>query len=409
MLNAPTGDFDLPLHPDETEKAQFLDAVRASVREGTFLRLTLGKYRGEGADRKCVASLLMLKDEPHLRFQTRRGTQEISENARPDAALDRLALAVGTDYLSAVLFTSKEDVTLAYSKKRIPRLTRGKPTCTAAPDTAHDRQKQYLVDPTAAYLAALGVTHDGGQVKPSMYAKFRQICRFVEIVDQLLAGSELKDVAAPRIVDVGAGKGYLTFALHEHLSHRLHKKPVTRGIEANAKLVDACNAVAAKCGIGALKFEAQRAESLAVEPLDVLIALHACDTATDDAISLGIASGAKIIICAPCCQHELAPQLESRTTPLEGLLKYGLFKQRQADLVTDACRALLLEMQGYEVRIIEFVSTEHTAKNVMIAAVRSDKVDRAAAADQYAQLAAFAGFQTQRLHDSIRASQRTAR
>ena len=127
--------------------------------------------------------------------------------------------------------------------------------------------------------------------------------------------------------------------------------------------------------------------------LDILIALHACDTATDDAIHLGISGGAALIVCAPCCQHEIAPQLKPEGSPLEGLLKFGLFKQRQADLVTDAARALLLEAHGYEVRIIEFVSTEHTAKNLLIAAVRSDRFDRKAARDQYERLAALTGFQ----------------
>lgn len=388
--------------PIETEKAEFLDAVRASIENATFIRLTLGKYRGEGEERHCVASPVMLKDRAHVRFQTRRGKQEFTENAVPEAAIERLSASVGADYLSAVLFTSAGDVSLVYSKKRVPRLTRGKATSTAPTSTEHNRKKAYLVDPKSAYLAELGVTMPDGQVKPSMFAKFRQICRYVEIVDQLLAASEIKDTAAPRVVDVGAGKGYLTFALHEHVSKRLGKAPITRGIETNAGLVETCNAIAARCGMTGLRFEAQAAESLAPGALDILIALHACDTATDDAIRLGIEGNAALIICAPCCQHELAPQLTTDHTPLAGLLKFGLLKQRQADLFTDASRALLLESRGYEVRIIEFTSTEHTAKNLMIAAVRSATVDRAAAAKQYAELAALAGFETQRLQDRLR-------
>ena len=388
--------------PTDCEKAEFLEAVRAGIAEGAFLKLSLGKYRGDGDDRKCVVSLVTLKDVAHLRFLTRRGTQDLTLNDRPEAAIERLSSMIGIDYLSAVLFTTKADVTLVYSKKRVARLTRGRPTLTQAPPSEHNRRKSYLVDPGAPWLAHLGVTHAGGEVKPSMYPKFRQICRFVEIVDQLLAGSQLKDVQVPRIVDVGSGKGYLTFALHEHLARRLGKSPLTRGIESNVALAGTCNQIAAKCQISGLTFEARRAASEAAEPLDVLIALHACDTATDDAIHLGLTGGAALIICAPCCQHELAPQLEIRDTPLAGLLKYGLLKQRQADLFTDAARALLLEANGYEVTMIEFVSTEHTAKNLMIAAVRSDKVDRAAAAAQYAQLAGIAGFNVQHLEQQLR-------
>ena len=381
----------------DTEKSAFLDAARASFADGTFLKLTLGKYRAEGEPKKCVASLVLLKNVPHVRFVVSGGRQVVTENDRPDAAIERLSRVIGTDYLNAVLFTSREDVTLAYSKKRVARLTRGRPTLAEAPPTEHNRAKDYLVDPKAPYLAQLGITHGDGEVKPSMYAKFRQICRFVEILDQLLAASRLNDSQSPRIVDVGSGKGYLTFALHEHLTKQLGRTPVTRGIESNGVLAEKCNAIAAQWAHAGLTFEAGLAEQHAPGSIDILIALHACDTATDDAIHLGVASGAEIIVCAPCCQHEVAPQLKTDDTPLAGLLKFGLLKQRQADLFTDAARALLLEAQGYEVKMIEFVSTEHSAKNLMIAAVRSGRVDRKAATEQYERLAAIAGFERQRL------------
>ena len=389
-----------------SEKATFLEAISASFANGTFLKLTLGKYRGKGEPAKGVATCVMLKDVPHVRLVVSAGRQTTTENDLPDAAIEKLSSMIGADYLNAVLFTSHEDVTLAYSKKRIARLTRGKPTLAAAPPTEHDRRKDYLVDANAPYLAHLGVTHGDGEIKPSMYAKFRQICRFVEILDQLIAASHLKDTRAPRIVDVGSGKGYLTFALHEHLTKQLGKTPTTRGIESNAALAAKCNAIAGACGPAGLSFEAALAEDHAAKSIrgsiDILIALHACDTATDDAIHMGLTSGAEIIVCAPCCQHELAPQLETRDTPLAGLLKYGLLKQRQADLFTDAARGLLLEAQGYEVLMIEFVSTEHTAKNLMIAAVRSGRVDRKVAAEQYDKLAEIAGYSHQRLKEALR-------
>ena len=384
-----------------SDKSAFLDALRVSLAEGTFLKLTLGKYRGNGEPAKCVATRVMLKDVPHVRLVVSSGRQTKTENDLPAAAIERLSGMIGGEYLSAVLFTAREDITLAFSKKRIARLTRGKPTLTTAPPTEHDRRKDYLVDANAPYLAHLGVTHGDGEVKPSMYAKFRQICRFVEILDQLIAASHLKDTRAPRIVDVGSGKGYLTFALHEHMTNALSKTPTTRGIESNGALAGKCNAIAAACAHQGLTFEAVLAENHAPGSIDILIALHACDTATDDAIHMGLTSGAEIIVCAPCCQHEIAPQLETRETPLAGLLKYGLLKQRQADLFTDAARALLLEAQGYEVRMIEFVSTEHTAKNLMIAAVRSGRVYRKAAAEQYDKLAALAGFDHQRLKEAL--------
>ena len=346
---------------------------------------------------------MLLKGGAKLRFVTRAGTQETTQNLDPDAGSAHLAGLIGIDYLSATLFTVRADVSLVYSRKRVPRLTRTKPTLSAAPPVEHNRAKAYLVDAAQPYLAHLGVTHAPDpakppQVKPSMYGKYRQICRFVEILDQLLAASPLADEPSPRIVDIGSGKGYLTFALHQHLAQRQGKRPRTLGLEANAGLVDQCTAIATACATEGLSFSATRAADWAgKDGLDILIALHACDTATDDAIHLGMTSNAGLIVCAPCCQHEIAPQLEADGSPIEGLLKYGLLKQRQADLVTDAARALLLETQGYDVRIIEFVSTEHSAKNLMIAAVRSAAVDRRAAAEQYQRLAAFASIKHHRL------------
>lgn len=381
----------------DDEKTAFLEATSASLAAGTFLKITLGKYRGDGEMCKCVATRVAIKDLPHVRFVTSRGRQDLTLNKRSTEAVAHLAALIGTDYLSATLFTTVEDMSLVYSKKKVGQLTRGRPTLNEAPPIEHNRQKAYLVDTHAPYLAELGVTQAGGVVKPSMYAKFRQICRFVEILDQLLAASSLKEAPSPRIVDVGAGKGYLTFALHEHLSKRLHKAPVTRGIDANAGLATACAAIATKTRMTGLTFEATLADAQAPSAFDVLIALHACDTATDDAIALGIKGDAAIIVVAPCCQHEVAPQLETRHGPLAGMLKFGLMKQRHADLVTDAVRALLLEAAGYEVRIIEFISDEHTSKNLMIAAVRSDTVDRKSAAAQLEHLTTFAGLKQQKL------------
>jgi hypothetical protein len=151
-----------------------------------------------------------------------------------------------------------------------------------------------------------------------------------------------------------------------------------------------------------LTFEAAKADESALGDLDILIALHACDTATDDAIALGLAGNAALILCAPCCQHELAPQLDpEQPSPLSGLLRFGLLKQRHADLVTDAMRALLLEANGYEVRVIEFVSTEHTAKNLMLAAVRNAHVDRERAKTELGNLIALTGITHQRLRDRL--------
>jgi SAM-dependent methyltransferase len=196
-----------------------------------------------------------------------------------------------------------------------------------------------------------------------------------------------------RVVDAGCGKGYLTFAI----SALLGDHATVHGIEARPELVALCNDVAAAQGFAPrLAFTAGTIADSPAEAVDVLIALHACDTATDDALARGIASGAKLIVVAPCCQKELRPQLTAPPV-LAGPLRHGIFQERQAEFVTDALRAELLEWSGYRTKVLEFVSTEHTAKNLMIAAIKARPPGDAADARRVRALAAFYGIHSQRL------------
>ena len=377
-------------------KSEFLAAVAQSMAAETFVRLTLGKYRGPGDAEKVVVTPVTIKGDVLLKFVTSRARQDVTKNYPAKAALEEISDIVGEKFLAATLFSTEGDVALQFSKKREARLVRGKATFTARPDTGHDRAKDYHVDPAAAYLAALGISDAKGIVKPSMFAKFKQINHFIEIIDDLLRETDLAAGNSVRVADIGSGKGYLTFALFDYLRGRIGAGLTVAGIEVRDDLVAFCNRVAEAQGFSGLSFVARPASEGLEGSVDILIALHACDTATDDAIYEGISAGAALIVTAPCCQHELAPQIKAKGD-LEGLLKFGLFKQREADLLTDAARCLLLEAAGYQVKVIEFVSTEHTAKNVMLAAVRSARVDRAAARREYQALKTFAGFETQHL------------
>ena len=389
------------------DKATFLAAVQASLEVATFVRITLGKYRGSGDAQKVVITPVILKGKPQLKFVTSLARKDVTENYGHAAGIERIGRLLGDGFLSATLFTTGEDVTLSYTKKRATALTRAKPTFSKAPATDHNRAKDYIVDPARAYLKHLGITQEGGTVKPSMYPKFKQICHFIEIAGGLIAESDVGEAKALSVVDVGSGKGYLTFALYDYLTSVLAKDAHVTGIEVRPDLVKLCTDLARNAGFSGLSFEAAKADQAQPKAVDVMIALHACDTATDDAIFQGIEANASLIITAPCCQHELAPQLARSGDALAGLMKFGLFKQRQADLITDAARCLLLEAGGYKVKVIEFVSTEHTAKNILIAAVRSANVDRPGACRQYAALKAFAGFKTQHL-ERLLAGVRTA-
>jgi len=202
------------------------------------------------------------------------------------------------------------------------------------------------------------------------------------------------------LIDLGCGKGYLTFAACEWLQ-RAGWNASVRGIEARTELVELCNRVARENGFARLRFETGDIASASIERADVLIALHACDTATDDAIAKGIAASARLIVVSPCCHKELRPQLQPPPA-LAGALRHGILLERHAEFVTDALRAALLEWAGYETKVFEFVSTEHTAKNLMIAGVkRPVPGDRAAAQLRARHLAAFYGIRSQRLADQL--------
>lgn len=383
------------------KKQTFLGALQASLGAGTFVKLTLGKFRGDGPAQTCVVSRVTVRDKDSLRFVYRHKTNDVTQIKTVDEGVSTIGTLAGDSYLSATLFTSEKDTTLSYNKRREPQLTVAKPTFAAAAPADHNRTKQYIVDPARPYLKHLGLTLDDGRVKPSMYPKFKQICHFIEIIDDLVRQSGLQNASAMSVMDVGSGKGYLTFALYDYLTAHLAKRARVTGIEVRPELVQFCNDLAVKLKFRDLAFEAAHAGETRVAPVDLLIALHACDTATDDAIHHGIAGNAALIVTAPCCQHEIAPQLTKPLDALQGITKFGLFKQRQADLVTDAARCLLLETSGYKVKVIEFVSTEHTAKNLMIAGIRSADVDRDAARRQYEALKAMFGFKTQRLEHRL--------
>ena len=222
-----------------------------------------------------------------------------------------------------------------------------------------------------------------------MAAKFRQIQKFAETLTHLLSTASLRDRPALRVADMGAGKGYLTFTAAALLGVEAH----VTGVEQRQDLVDTCNRVARDHAITSVEFRCGDINSAAADlgGLDVLIALHACDTATDDALAAGIRAGASLLVVSPCCQKELRPQLTAPAV-LAPALRHGIFQERHAEFVTDALRALLLEVVGFETKVFEFVSTEHTARNLMLAAWRSTESSHAPQAAALRRAQAFAAF-----------------
>ena len=378
-------------------KREFVAGLEASLSAGTFVKMSLGKVRGDETLKKCVVTPVTVRDKPMLRFVFTHSRKDVTENKSFTEAGTYVASLIGEKFLTATLFTTAKDATLDHNKKGEARLTIAKATFSTNAPVEHNRTKNYVVEPSRPYLKALGISLDDGRVKPSMHPKYKQICHFIEIVDDLIRLSPLNGANAITAIDIGSGKGYLTFALYDYLTSHLKKPCRLTGIDVREDMVALCSDLASRLSLTGLRFAAAAASETKATAVDLLIALHACDTATDDAIFQGIAGNAGLILTAPCCQHEIAPQLAKPANALRGITKFGLFKQRQADLVTDAARCLLLEASGYRVKVIEFTSTEHTAKNLMIAAARDTSVDRDAARRQYAELKAIMNFQTHHL------------
>ena len=222
-------------------------------------------------------------------------------------------------------------------------------------------------------------------------------------MDHAFEASPLKDRQSVRVVDFGSGKGYLTFAVHDYLANTRGLDVSVTGVELREDLVRLCNAAAADASLMGLTFEQGDIRSHAGEPIDLMIALHACDTATDYAIHAGLRAGASIILCAPCCHKEVRPQMESPAL-LRPLLRHGIHLGQEAEMVTDGLRALLLESRGYDAKIFEFVSLEHTSKNKMILAVKKPHAaDRGAVQAQIREIKDFYGIREQSLERLLQA------
>jgi len=384
---------------DQTNVApieRFFTRLAWHVEKGSLLKLVLAKHRGEPADLvRLAVRPLVLRERPQLSFVYSHATRDVTKNLAVAEGLAQLRTLIGAGFAHAHLLAAGEDLELRFTKKGKASLQQQQSARAAGPAQAHDRPKQRLLSLDTPFMAALGVTTPAGDLVPAMARKFKQINKFVEILDHALSASPLHGQAQLRVADFGSGKGYLTFAVHHHLHHALGRDAMVVGIELRPDLVQLCNKAAERLCLAGLHFEQGDVRERAAEALDIVIALHACDTATDHAIHLGIRSGAGLIVCSPCCHKQLRPQLKSPAV-MAPMLQHGIHLGQQAEMLTDSLRALLLEAHGYETQVFEFVSLEHTSKNKMILAVK--RVHALPSAPVLAQIRAIKDFYAVREH-----------
>ena len=354
--------------------AAFVSLLADALARDTFRGLVLGGPRQAAASgRRVSLRRIDLRGVPTLSFVSHHATRDVTENLSIADGLTRVTREVGDHFANGHLQTADEDIECRVSKRGRVHIVRRATAARSegvAPARTHDRPRHRIVDPDSPYLVELGITDAAHRLVPAMARKWKQINKFVEILDHAIDGSPLRDAASIKVVDFGCGKGYLTFAAHAHLRQRFGAVEVV-GVELRADLVEGGNRAAGRVGADAagLRFVVGDLRSFDPGTMDVMVALHACDTATDHALDLGLRAGAALLVAAPCCHQELRPQMNGPSA-LSPLFRHGVHLGQEAEMVTDSLRALLLEACGYDARVFEFVTLEHTRKNKMILATR---------------------------------------
>lgn len=313
---------------------------------------------------------VMIRDS--LYFQVSRYTdkQVFHENMTAEDALETLSGWILHDFRQAQIRMQDEMVTVLVSKKGKATVKSKKAACIETQNLEHNRKKQYIIEEGTAvpFMIDLGVMTESGKIIRTRYDKYRQINRFLEFIEDILP--ELPTDRTVHIIDFGCGKSYLTFAMYYYLKVLKHYDIRITGLDLKQKVIEDCQALADRYGYDGLQFLCgDIADYNGTDEVDMVVTLHACDTATDYALYKAVKWHASVILSVPCCQHELNRKMQCET--LSGAFQYGLIKERTAALMTDAMRGQLLEMKGYKTQLLEFIDMEHTPKNILIRGVKS--------------------------------------
>ena len=348
-----------------------MNLLRQTMNENMLRMAISGKRHGELADKVKIRPV-KLKEELYFQTSVSDGKKEFHKNYEKAELLEQLDHWLRKDYRQLQMDTTTQSIQALVSKKgkatvkqKIARDMR------SARVLDHNRKKRYLLEEGTPipFLVDLGVMTAEGAIVRSRYDKFRQINRYLEFVEDILP--ELDKDRELTLIDFGCGKSYLTFALYYYLTVKKQYRIRMIGLDLKKDVMEHCQELAEKYGYDRLTFlTGDIADYDGVEQVDMVVSLHACDTATDYALEKALQWNAKVIFAVPCCHHELNRQMHS--TEMNPVLKYGLIQERMAALMTDAFRADVLELEGYQVQVLEFIDMEHTPKNILIRAVKQN-------------------------------------
>ena len=337
-----------------------------------FISGTISNPREKGGVTKVKIRPMLVKEKLIFQFEAFENNQAFHENVSAEEAVIKVQKYMEL-FKQLQMMTKTVNYTILVSKKgKVTVQKKGVKGEVKKVDLSHNRSKKYILEEgvKVPFLYDLGVQTADGKIVKSRFDKFRQINRFLEFIEDILP--QLAKEKEVTILDFGCGKSYLTFAMYYYL-HELKGYDIRIiGLDLKKDVIRLCNELSEKYGYEKLKFlEGNIADYTGVDEVDMVVTLHACDTATDFALAKAVGWKAKVILSVPCCQHELNGQIQNDM--LAPVLKYGLIKERMAALITDALRAEYLEGEGYDAQILEFIDMEHTPKNILIRAVKAGK------------------------------------
>lgn len=337
-------------------------------------RLTISNPRSKTEAVKISLRPVLLGGKLAFQASIQQDKQVFHRNFNRQEAVEEIARWMEI-YRQLEIFSAKGQATVLISKKGKISIKEKKTACgVKRPDLSHNRKKKYILEPErkVGFLMDLGVQTQEGKIVHAKYDKFRQINRFLEFIEDILP--QLPKDREVRIVDFGCGKSYLTFAMYHYLKELKGYQVHIIGLDLKSDVIEHCRKLAEHYGYTGLDFYVGDIASYqGMKQVDMVVTLHACDTATDYALDKAIRWGANVILSVPCCQHELNGQMENDV--LAPVFSYGLIKERMAALFTDALRAQILESKGYQVQVLEFIDMEHTPKNILIRAIKKGKAD----------------------------------
>ncbi len=350
---------------------EFVQQFSESVRDDSFIQLVLSSPVKdiEPDTHKVSARPIELSSGCSIQFTRHEASRETHQNFAPSDATTEVERLFGTSFRHAHLFTTSADVMAKQKASGKLKLSRRTPSKQKPQSVEHNRSKQYLIPEgvPCPFLIEIGVMNAEGRVRASKYDKFRQVNRFLEFVEDVY--SSLPQNGVLRVVDFGCGKSYLTFAMHHLLVQKHGRKVQMLGVDLKQDVIDDCRGIAERLECDGLEFIAANVEDIEPPgPVDLVVSLHACDTATDIALGRAVAWQAKAILSVPCCHHEFASKMNRDVLP--PVQQHGILRERFAEIATDAYRAQMLEASGYRAQVVEFIDLEHTARNLLIRAVR---------------------------------------